>query len=1167
MIQLKIRTEYSFGQTFCPVEKAIAYLKEKGCVAAGIVDQGSTWGHTKWFKKCKEAGVQPLLGVELVVTDIEDTSPRMWFLAKNLAGLQELYRWASKTYQQPMPSKRGQIPALRRADVRKMSRNIIKFAGDIVDEEFLTEIGATIDISPASRVLAAQKRGIAERNGLRIVGVGDNAYLRPEDKPTFELIGGGMKPTPQHVLLDLEWQDTAAEIAAECAELALPKAPMIRAEGDIEALCREGIKFRNMEHSWSDEYETRLKYELGLIKEKDFESYFLIVADMMIYAKSHMLVGPARGSSAGSLVCWLMRITEVDPIPPGLIFERFIDISRSDLPDIDTDFPDDKRHLVFEYMAEKYGSGNVGHIGTISQYKPKSALIQVCKKLRIPPAATGAVKVAMIERSSADSRANNCLEDTFTQTDPGKAFLKSYPAAISAIALEGHASHTGVHAAGLLISNDPITNYATVDDNGIAHIDKLAAEDLGLLKIDVLGLRTLGILEDCGIDIDWYSLPFDDQKTYDLFNSGRFCGIFQFDGNALRAVSGRVKFEKLSDIDAVTALARPGPFGGGVTTEYCDRKAGKSYKPMHPAIDKHMSATYGLPVYQETIMNIVRHVGGFSWKDTSTIRKTMSKRLGKEFFDKHFETFKIGAMAKGIEEKEAREVWDMINSFGAWCLSGETLINMASPNQSTPALVKLKDLAKTGGRLNPQKPEKTAKIFSMFGGESCTPTALMDCFPSGEKETLELKLESGNSIRATKDHKFYTKRGWVKFEDITLDDEVGIMLKRAENYKFTKKYKGIGSGAHNRWSGDGHSKEFLRKIEFLKREFRICQSCLSAPYEETHHVDGDRRNNSLQNLIPVCRKCHKKFHFELDGKLPVSYEKGNPVDFSKVFSIGSPKIEQVYDISMPSPAHNFVANGVIVHNCFNQAHSHSYSVVSYWTAYLKAHHPLEFAACNLRNAKDEDSAVELLREMVKEGIEYRPFDIDNSEMNWSVKDNKLLGGFVSLKGIGETKAAKLIEARKNGTLTAKQRKELAEASSVFTDIFPFQTKYKAVYEDPASANIAGNVCKIEDITEGIPHGEDRVFIAELVTKNQRDANEDVNVKKRGGKLETGQLIFVDVRLRDDSGQIGGRIGRREYLSIGKELLESVPIGTHLLVRAKFFNGIRYAFIQKYKVLS
>lgn len=918
MIQLKIRTEYSFGQTYAPIGRTIERLKEIGCTAAGIVDN-STWGHVKWHEACTVAGIVPMLGVEICVTD-DDTAHRMWFLARDGAGLAELYRATSKSHLQPLATKYGSIPRLYRRDVINMSDCIYRFAGDVVDGDFLAEAGAYVDLTPASLVVNAKKRAMANKYGLKLVAVSDNAFAFPDDKKVFELISkSGLKQTQQYILDSLGHQENAQAIADSCAGIELPKAPMVRAEGNLEQLCRDGIKYRKMESMWTEEYEKRLMYELDLIKSKDFESYFIIVADMVHYAKQHMLVGPSRGSAAGSLVCYLSRITEINPLPPKLYFERFIDVSRTDLPDIDLDFPDSKRQMVFDYMSNKYGFNNVAHIGTVSRYKPKSALIQVCKALGIPSAATAAVKVAMIERSSADERASNCLGDTFSETLPGKTFIANYPHAASASLIEGHASHTGVHAAGLLVCNDEITNYATVDADGIAHIEKGAAEKLGLLKIDVLGLRTLGILEDSGVPIDWYNLPFDDSKTYDVFNEGRFCGIFQFEGIAMRSVAMLIKFESVVEVDAVTALARPGPFGGGITQKYIDRKRGAAYEPIHKLVEAHMAETFGLPIYQEQTLAIVREIGKFDWKETSTIRKAMAKTMGNEFFEKYWEKFKIGAGEQGISEQEARATWNMINSMGSWQM--------------------------------------------------------------------------------------------------------------------------------------------------------------------------------------------------------------------------------------------------------NKAHTFSYAVISYWTAYLKAHYPLEFAAANLRNAKDEDGAVQLLREMVKEGIEYLPFDIELSEKNWSVKDGKLVGGFMALKGIGESKAEKLIEARNAGKLTDKQRQTILEAENVFNDIFPFKTRYGNMYDDPQKYGISGKISYIEHLVEGMPHACDRVFLGELIHKNARNANEENEIKKRGGKIETGQLEYLDLRIRDDTGMIGGRIGRKDYLHIGIPLLQNVPLGAHLLIRARFYNGIRYAFITKWKRLD
>jgi len=329
VIQLKLRTEYSFGTTFAPIGRVIERLKAIGCTAAGMVDVNSTWGHVAWFKTCRAAGIQPMLGLETVVSDDEENTHRMWFLAKSRAGLSELYRVGSKAHQQPIPTKFGSLPRLRRADVIGMTDQIVRFAGDIMDGGFLKECGAYVDLSPASRILNAKKVAAAKEFGLEAVGVSDNSYAAPDDHTTFEFASrGSTKQTPQYILETLEGQDVARRIAEECAGLELPSAPMIRAEGNLEAICRDGIRYRGMESRWTQAYEDRLQYELELIRSKDFESYFIVVADMVHYAKQHLLVGPSRGSAAGSLVCYVTRITEIDPIQAGLFFERFIDVTR-----------------------------------------------------------------------------------------------------------------------------------------------------------------------------------------------------------------------------------------------------------------------------------------------------------------------------------------------------------------------------------------------------------------------------------------------------------------------------------------------------------------------------------------------------------------------------------------------------------------------------------------------------------------------------------------------------------------------------------------------------------------------------------------------------------------------------------------------------------------------
>ena len=400
----------------------------------------------------------------------------------------------------------------------------------------------------------------------------------------------------------------------------------------------------------------------------------MIVADMIKEAKRTMLVGPSRGSSAGSLVCYLMGITEVDPIEHKLIFERFIDINRFDLPDIDVDFPDRSRQDVIEYLVKKYGRDNVRTLGTVGTFMPKSALGEVAKALNIPAYVIGPAKDAIIERSSGDARSAMCIEDTLNTTKPGQELIEMYPKIAIAGRFEGHAAQAGKHAAGVIVSTEPLYKYAGINSrDDILMMDKHDAEAINLLKIDALGLRTLSILEDCVKQIpkmkfsDVYRLPLNDQKTFALFNNMRLSGIFQFEGLALQILTKQMGVNCFNDIAAITALARPGALNSGGAARYVKYHTGQDEPKYFNDIHKEITEeTYGITVYQEQMMEIARRIGRFSWKDVSTLRKAASKSLGDEFFGQYKEKFIEGAKESGLGDVEAADIWNDISHSGSW---------------------------------------------------------------------------------------------------------------------------------------------------------------------------------------------------------------------------------------------------------------------------------------------------------------------------------------------------------------------------------------------------------------------------------------------------------------------------------------------------------------------
>ena len=903
--QLRVRTEFSFRKVFGPVADVARACAGLGAPLAAMVDSG-THGHVRWAAACKSVGITPAFGREVIVKTQDGRKPVCWVLAEDI---KQFYHFST---------------ALERIDceiqIKELLRDhpgIIRFAGDALEDPALFDY---VDINPSSIFAQRKARALAARTGKPLIHTSYNSYPLPEDAKVAAALGYGetaaghlARPTDGHAL---------GEIASRLATV-LPVAPLIRVEGDFLGMVEAGRQRRlQLGHlkSWPQEYQQRLERELSVIAEKQFESYFIVVADMVMWAKERMLVGPARGSSAGSLVCYLLGITEVDPIFHGLLFERFIDLNRKDLPDIDVDFNDKKRDKVFAYLSEKYGRDNVARLGNVNTYKPRSLLAQVCKSFGIPDFERFNVINVLIEYSSGDSRYGKGLEDTFQNTEFGQNFNKKFPqAAEIAARIENHASHAGVHAAGVIVSNEPVSDYCTIGADGVAQLDKPDAEALNLLKIDALGLRTLGVIEDAGVVTTdrLYALQLNDPAVFEVFNQKKFSGIFQFEGQAQRSISAQVHVSDFMHIDHLTALARPGPLGGGAANKYINRHAGREQVEYdHPSLEPLTKDTYGLVLYQETLMSIVREIGNFSWEDTSFIRKAMSGRKGNEYFAKKKEQF-IENAQRLMPREMAATIWDSLASFGSWGM--------------------------------------------------------------------------------------------------------------------------------------------------------------------------------------------------------------------------------------------------------NQNHTRSYAIISYWCAWMKVYHPLEYAAAALRNAKDDDQTVEILREITGEGVEYVPFDIDLSDVNWSVQAGKLVGGFTNLVGVGPAKANAAIAARAAGKL---DRAKFAAMKCKFTELFPITRLYSDLYTNPeahgcreGSKVLRGNELPVE--------GGDVLYIGRLSEKELRDENEAVRLQRRNGRRLSGNTKFLDLVCRDDTGiPIICRIDRFDFERIGRKAANVLQVGVDdLLVRGRRVPGFPMIKVDRFKVLN
>ena len=508
-------------------------------------------------------------------------------------------------------------------------------------------------------------------------------------------------------------------------------------------------------------YRQRLEYELQMLQQMGFSTYFLVVWDYIKYARDNGIpVGPGRGSAAGSLVAYALQITNIDPVHHGLLFERFLNPERKSMPDIDTDFCIQKRDQMIEYVTRKYGEDRVAQIITFNRMTSKAVLKDVARVLDIPYGeADKMAKLIPVSRGKPTK-----LKVMISDDSPDPEFKRKYNEEQRvkhwldmAIRIEGTNKTFGVHAAGVVIASEPLDQVVPLQrNNDGAVITQYSMEDLeslGLLKMDFLGLKNLTMIQKTtellqqnhNIDLDVDRLPMNDPATFNLLAKGELEGIFQLESSGMRQVVRDLKPSNLEDISSILALYRPGPLDAGLIPKFINRKHGREkVEYQHPLLEPILEETYGTLCYQEQIMRMAQDLAGYSLGQADLLRRAMGKKKVAEM-EKHREIFIEGAGENGVDKKIAQDLFEQMILFAEYCLS-----------YNTPVLTVEYGWVPLGEIV---KQQLECEVYSVDSHGYLYTQPIAQWHHRGHREIFEYCLEDGSVIRATPDHKFMIMDG------------------------------------------------------------------------------------------------------------------------------------------------------------------------------------------------------------------------------------------------------------------------------------------------------------------------------------------------------------------------------------------------------------------------
>ncbi|MFD1737111.1 DNA polymerase III subunit alpha [Bacillus salitolerans] len=719
-VHLQVKSAYSLLSSTCKIEDLVRRAHELGFTSLAITDENVMYGVIPFYKECVSKGIRPIIGLTVSVfgDDATGITYPLILLAKNKAGYQNLIKISSTVqtksrngiskkwvaaYKEGLiaitPGREGEIEQYILQDEMSRSMEVAKYWQDVFGSNFYLSLQDHSLLE--ERKITKELIHISHQLDIPLVVTNDVHYLQKEDHFVHECllaIKNGVKLADEETItlskheyflkskeeminLFTGYEDAlsnSAKIATNChvefqfKDRHLPKYPVSETTTShqfLEELCLSNLKNRGLDRS---PYISRLQYELKIIKEMEFSDYFLIVWDFMKYAHDHnILTGPGRGSAAGSLVAYVLSITNVDPIKYNLLFERFLNPERVSMPDIDIDFPDDRRDEVIQYVQKKYGGLHVAQIITFGTLSTKAVLRDVGRVLGIPPKEADAIA------KKIPSRLGITLSEAYSESDTFRQHIEqsSITKKLFEVAkkLEGIPRHSSTHAAGIIISEKPLTDMVPIQDGQqgvyLTQYSMDLLEDIGLLKMDFLGLRNLTILDrileririDKRVSLQLEDIPLDDEKTFELLSKGDTTGVFQLESSGMRSVLQRLKPTHFEDIVAVNALYRPGPMEN-IPVYIKNKRQPDNIQYPHEDLVDILKSTNGVIVYQEQIMQIAAKMAGFSLGKADLLRRAVSKKQ-KEVLDAERKNFVEGCLKKGYEKQTAHIIYDLIVKF------------------------------------------------------------------------------------------------------------------------------------------------------------------------------------------------------------------------------------------------------------------------------------------------------------------------------------------------------------------------------------------------------------------------------------------------------------------------------------------------------------------------